>query len=406
MDYNKLILPFMMFLRKAKPDESLINYLIKTKVWYVAEISALYHDIAGVLKEISSSGPTTIWTEDDDELLIQSYNRYGTSSASCIIYKRIPILIIRNATKEHGTEYKLSTPNTKKCRDNLHEFLRACLRVRRKYSTYTLKGQIDMVEYGGRNGQYVHCDTKTFDDVFLPDDQLYSIKHGIESFINNIPWMESNHIPSHYGILLYGTPGCGRTSIIKAIINEYKLRPHYIHSLFDLYQLVIGNLPKRPTPTDEIHLVICEDVDCTLFNRQKGFDQSEDTKKDDDDDGYDNGFGYNKKKQVSLSQVLNSIDGLVAPHNTIFIFTTNHIEELDPALIRPGRMDLHLEIKPICKETLNKFCLKFFNKEIPEDFKCKEGVLFSTLQTKIIGGSTYDDILKFMKEEEVYNEEQ
>ncbi len=139
-------------------------------------------------------------------------------------------------------------------------------------------------------------------------------------------------------------------------------------------------------------MVICEDVDCTLFNRQKGFKESEDTDKD-------NNLPRFRPKRTSLSQVLNSIDGIVNPHNTIFVFTTNHIEELDPALIRPGRMDLRLEIKPCCEETLNKFTKKFFNREIPSGFKCKPDVLFSTLQTLVLEGKTFEDILNFMKEE-------
>ena len=68
-----------------------------------------------------------------------------------------------------------------------------------------------------------------------------------------------------------------------------------------------------------------------------------------------------------------------------------------------------IPIKPcnLCEETLNKFTLKFFGRSIPKDFNCKEGILFSQLQTMIIGGSTFDDILNFMKkEEEVYNEKQ
>lgn len=399
MDYNKMMIPLMMIARRAKPDERIVNELIKNKLWYTIDISFIYPQISNVFNAMSDTSSKSAYSCKDDTIALQCNDHYGVNNSELFIYKRTPMLLLTRFKKDVSTTYSLSTLNTKACREKMHEFLNACLKVRHNYYFNSWEGQIDMVDYGGRNGRYVMLDNKTFDDIFLPHEQECAIKNGINSFIKNIKWMESKHIPSHYGILLYGTPGCGRTSIIKAIINEWNMSAHYIQSLHDLPQLVIEQLPKQPMPTDNIHMVICEDIDCTLFNRQKSFKESEDVKEEEDS------FGRRDKK-VSLSQVLNSIDGLVAPHNTIFVFTTNHIEELDPALIRPGRMDLHLEIKPICEETLNKFCLKFFNKEIPKDFKCKEGELFSTLQTKIIGGSTYEDILNYMKEEEVYNEEQ
>lgn len=405
MNYNKLLLPLMMLMRKAKPtDQPVSNGLIKTRVWYICDISILRHDIRNVLAALTTTGPKSIWPRDDGTMNITAYEKHGFDSCDLYVYKRIPLILSRKSSKDFGTCAELMTFNTPHCRAMLHEFLEKCMKAIPKYYNNSLIDQIDIVGCGGCNGQYVSCSPKTFDDVFLPKEQESAIVNGINNFINNIPWMEHNHIPSHYGILLYGTPGCGRTSIIKAIINKWNLIPHYIHSLEDLPGLVTSKLPTRQTTTKELHMVICEDVDCTLFNRQKDFKESEDVDRKEELDEYVSRY---KPKKVSLSQVLNSIDGLVAPHNCIFIFTTNHIEELDPALIRPGRMDLHLEIKPICEETLNKFTLKFFGRSIPKDFKCKEGILFSQLQTMIIGGSTFDDILNFMKkEEEVYNEKQ
>ena len=390
------MLPLIMMLRKAKPDESIINELIKNRVWYKCDISILRHEITNVLSHLSENGPKSIWPSEKGTYTCQ-YEKHGFNSCDMYVYKRVPLILNRRYSKEMGTCSELITLNNKYCRKMLHEFLDRCIKAKDKYYYDTNEGQIDIVDYGGRNGQFITCDSKSFDDVFLPDHQLREILNGVNNFIRNIPWMERKHIPSHYGILLYGTPGCGRTSIIKAMINEWNFRPHYLQSLEDLPNLVMSALPKRPTTHKELHLVICEDVDCTLFNRQKTFKESEDV--DTDDDPEATPYTSYRRKKVSLSQVLNSIDGLIAPHNTVFVFTTNHIEELDPALIRPGRMDLHMEIKPVSYETLNKFTLKFFGKPLPNDFKCKENVLFSTLQTMIIGGSTYDDILNYMKEE-------
>jgi len=401
MDYNKLILPLMMILRKAKPDESVINSLIKSRVWYTVDISTIYHSITPVFSAISDKGSKSMYIDESGEVYTQFRTPFGASSVDLIWYKKVPLLILKRHFKDtHASNYEIMTLNNKYCREMVIEFVKKCVAAQNKFAVNTFAGQIDIVDYTGRNGEYLHCDKKSFDDVFLPDEQQNAIINGVNDFINKIPWMEENHIPTHYGILLYGTPGCGRTSIIKAIINKWNIRPHYIQQLECLPQLVMSQLPTRKTPTNELHMVICEDIDCTLFNRQKGFKE---TKYDEEYDEFEcNGAFFNpnlRRGKTSLSQVLNAIDGMVAPHNTLFVFTTNHIEELDPALIRPGRMDLHLEIKPICKETLNKFCLKFFGKSIPEDFKCKEGVLFSTLQTIIMGNGTYDDILNYMKEE-------
>jgi chaperone BCS1 len=58
--------------------------------------------------------------------------------------------------------------------------------------------------------------------------------------------------------------------------------------------------------------------------------------------------------ELTLEYVLNILDGIVEMHDAIIVFTTNHIEEIDPAVIRPGRVDYMLELKNATAETIEE----------------------------------------------------
>jgi SpoVK/Ycf46/Vps4 family AAA+-type ATPase len=58
--------------------------------------------------------------------------------------------------------------------------------------------------------------------------------------------------------------------------------------------------------------------------------------------------------ELTLEYVLNMFDGIVEQHDAIIVFTTNHLEEIDPAAIRPGRVDYILELKNATVETIKE----------------------------------------------------
>ena len=97
-----------------------------------------------------------------------------------------------------------------------------------------------------------------------------------------------------------------------------------------------------------------------------------------------------------FAQLLNYLDGTDSPENVIFVFTTNHIETLDPALIRPGRCDLKIEITSICEETLNQFMKFHFNKEL-HDIKIPEGLTFAYLQNELIRGASFEEMCEYIR---------
>jgi len=133
--------------------------------------------------------------------------------------------------------------------------------------------------------------------------------------------------------LLYGPPGTGKSSLIAAMANHlrfdiYDLELTAVQSNSDLRMLLVGISSRS--------ILVVEDIDCTIKLQQR-----EGGEEDTNSDSSDPEKGRDK---VTLSGLLNFVDGLwsAGGEERIIVFTTNYKERLDPALLRPGRMDMHI----------------------------------------------------------------
>ncbi|XP_071725361.1 AAA-ATPase At2g18193-like [Rutidosis leptorrhynchoides] len=166
--------------------------------------------------------------------------------------------------------------------------------------------------------------------------------------------------------LLYGPPGTGKSSLIAAMANYLK---------FDIYDLELGSMQHNfkdiLMTTGNRSILVIEDIDCNPATHDR----------DDESDIYQ----YQPPNRsildtkLNLSALLNFIDGLWSScgNERIIIFTTNHKDRLDPALLRPGRMDIHINMSYCTPESFKILASNYLGES------CKSHRLFGDIVTLI-----------------------
>lgn len=204
--------------------------------------------------------------------------------------------------------------------------------------------------------RYLLSNEKTFDNLFIEDKG--GILQLLDHFVNKTGKYKIKGFPYKLGMLLYGIPGSGKTSLIKAVagytkrniinlsLSKIKTNQQLMEAVFDgKYNIQGIDLPITLDFSRTIFVI--EDIDCisTIVNSRKD-EEVEIVEKEEIKDKKDlllealiTPCSEKREDKLDLSGILNVMDGIIDSPGRIIIITTNYPERLDEALIRPGRID-------------------------------------------------------------------
>lgn len=218
--------------------------------------------------------------------------------------------------------------------------------------------------------------SKSFGNVY--GNHVDELKERLNLFVNHPDWYMERGIPYSLGIMLHGVPGAGKTSTIKAIAKDtnrhifnLSLRPYTTQrQLTNLFfnetvhvQTYDGGKQTLKIPLNK-RVYVIEDIDCltdVVMDRAI-------TKEP---------LAANKEGEaLTLSFLLNLLDGVLETPGRILVITSNYPDKLDRAFVRPGRIDVRIEFKHASREFIQDMINKFYSMDmeleaVPEELSDK-----------------------------------
>lgn len=230
-----------------------------------------------------------------------------------------------------------------------------------------------------RFNMYDFRSTKTFNNLFFEGKD--KIINRIDNYVNNVQRYTDLGIAHTLGFLFHGSPGTGKTSTIKAIANYMgrsiiTVNMKDINNLESFYRLFHSEYINGIDIKPKRRMYVFEEIDCceAFLSRTDKKDDNKEEEKKDLADVLTNVITANhkgkilteKKDKLTIGQVLEVLDGIIENDDRVCIFTTNHVEKIDKALLRPGRIDLIIEFKSLRKCDIKSLFKLWYNQDLTE----------------------------------------
>lgn len=191
--------------------------------------------------------------------------------------------------------------------------------------------------YWSSNGAF---SPRLIETIILPNCQMERLVGDLDKFLNSEERYRELGTPYHRGYLLYGPPGGGKTSIVKGLASHFGL---------NLFILPMGDIERDSTLIEAVSkmtpgsILLMEDMDTFSGAIQR----------------------TGRGGELSMGGLLNALDGVATPHGMISIATTNHVDKLDPAIVREGRLDIKEHITFATADQIRRLWKLFFPEEKP-----------------------------------------
>lgn len=231
---------------------------------------------------------------------------------------------------------------------------------------------VSVYVWGDRAYEYCGKRSKrSLDTIYMDGSVKKSVLDTISGFMKSRADYLSKGIPWRLGVKLEGPPGTGKTSLIFALAGEFN------KSVFII--------PASSVNSDQAFLramndagkdfVVIEDIDSIKITSSRN-----ESKKAAKTPGVPEGL-EEMMNGITLSGLLNGIDGIASREGRVLFITTNTPEVLDSALIRPGRIDYTVDMKEADREVGEQMYRSFFGDKDPEEFL--SSVMFPIPQAKL-----------------------
>lgn len=344
----------VMYVLRAVPEQALdlAERTLWTKV-YVESLSNEYGDVDAFIEGKRLNFFSRSLEMKDGELKTGFGGGWGLYDGVLFKYSKT------KATQQITPMETIAISFLTRDRGVVERFMADCAPEEHRNSIY-----ISMYGTSGADGG-MRRRKRGLDTVFVDRAIKDRLVQRLKWFIGAEEWHASRGIPWKLGIVLHGPPGTGKTSLIHALASDFGFDIKYIKSLHGL-----GAAFRLGGQSD---LFVIEDIDTIAAGLSR--------------EGAKSKTGAVVEELRSpLHEILNSMDGMQTPDGLKFIITTNHIDRLDPAIVRPGRIDEVIEVGPLSLDSAREMFRAFYGREGIAGYTPRTGAelqqIFSTMSAE------------------------